>query len=320
MVNIIIPVYNSLETLPDTLNSLVAQTKKMFLVTLVQDCDGLDYSSLIEEYTKRGLHISLLHTEVNSGPGVARQLGIDKTKMCDYVMFCDSDDIYYPCAVELLYREAKKKNADIVISNIEVEKKYEPGYLMEAGKAPITWFGGKIYKLDYLRKNNIRCLDCLRLNEDSYFNLVAANMTKNKLKINYTTYLWRDNSNSLTRKENYEDFFKKSSFQYILSQVKGLEKLLNEFNITDNLISATLKNIYECYEKMEIMGLDLIQSNSLISQLLHHPKLETWNSNVGNWKKLIDSIKTGTILYKKPVFYNNNFENWYNFLYNYYNN
>ena len=38
--NIIIPTYKARETLPKALDSLVAQTKDMFLVTIVQDGDG----------------------------------------------------------------------------------------------------------------------------------------------------------------------------------------------------------------------------------------------------------------------------------------
>ena len=52
MVNVAIPVYKARSTLPYCLNSLVAQTKNMFLVTLVQDGDGEDYSDIIEEYTQ----------------------------------------------------------------------------------------------------------------------------------------------------------------------------------------------------------------------------------------------------------------------------
>ena len=50
MVEIGIPVWHSRETLPDALDSLVAQTKKMFIVCLSIDGDGEDYSDLISTY------------------------------------------------------------------------------------------------------------------------------------------------------------------------------------------------------------------------------------------------------------------------------
>ena len=60
MVNVIIPTYKARDTLPKALDSLVAQTKKTFVVTIVQDGDGEDYSDIISEYRKRGLGIRIL--------------------------------------------------------------------------------------------------------------------------------------------------------------------------------------------------------------------------------------------------------------------
>lgn len=100
MFNIIIPVYNSLNTLPKTLDSLVAQTRTdNFIVTIVQDGDDVIYDDLIANYQARGLHISLTKLETNEGPGLARQTGINRTPLlCDYIMFLDSDDILLPYA------------------------------------------------------------------------------------------------------------------------------------------------------------------------------------------------------------------------------
>ena len=138
MVNVIIPTYKARETLPKALDSLVAQTKDMFLVTIVQDGDGEDYSDIIAEYKRRGLKIFLLQKE-NGGPGTARQYGMDCTKMCDYVMFLDSDDMLTPRAVEILYREAKRNNADVISSTFIAEEKNNPGFQLNVFKTPVTW-------------------------------------------------------------------------------------------------------------------------------------------------------------------------------------
>lgn len=178
MLNIIIPTYKARETLPRTLDSLVAQTKKMFMVTICQDGDDEDYSYILDEYRKRGLHISLLKSKTNKGPGMARQMGIDASSMCDYIMFVDADDILMPRAVEILYAEAKAHDADMVISSFIADKKYTSGIFMDADSQSVTWCHGKIYKRKYLVDNNIRFNENIRYNEDSFFNLVAANCTK----------------------------------------------------------------------------------------------------------------------------------------------
>ena len=77
LLNIIIPVYKARDTLPDTLNSLMAQTRHNFITTIVNDCDGIDYSDIIEKYRKF-LSIKYIVREENGGPGLACQTGLDE--------------------------------------------------------------------------------------------------------------------------------------------------------------------------------------------------------------------------------------------------
>ena len=211
MLNVIIPVYKARETLPNALDSLVAQTFKRFFVTISQDGDGEDYSDIITEYKRRGLHINHIDCKENGGPGMARQRGIDLSisKNYDYVMFLDADDIVTPRAVEVLYKEIQKNLVDIMISSFIAENEHD-SQMLEADKTPITWCHGKMYRLKYLQENNIRFLDELKMNEDSYFNLVAVNLTEKKMRINEYTYVWRYNKESLTRDGESEAFFLKS--------------------------------------------------------------------------------------------------------------
>ena len=71
MVELGIPVYKARDTIRDTLNSLVAQTRKRFITCLSIDGDGEDYSDIIKEYQDRGLNIRVIEGE-NGGPGMAR--------------------------------------------------------------------------------------------------------------------------------------------------------------------------------------------------------------------------------------------------------
>lgn len=307
MLNIIIPLYKGKETLPKTLDSLVAQTKNLFWVTIVQDCDGENYREIIDEYKRRGLQITLLTTKVNSGPGMARQLGIDSSEMFDYVMFLDADDILMPRAVEILYHEAKQNDADVISSNFWVEQPNSMCIYLDVHKTPVTWCHGKIYKLKYLKQNNIRFIPELRLNEDSYFNLVALNSTAKKYKLEEVTYLWRDNKNSLTRSVSEIEFFKKSCTQYLLSQIKGLEKLdKTGVDITPTLIAATLLNIFRHYSKAKYFQLDLedidIQLKSLTD--IHIVQINLANEYFWDYieKHLIgcERIEDHLIFYKTP--------------------
>jgi len=62
MTEVGIPVYKARATLPKALDSLLAQTKEMFITCLSIDGDGEDYSDIIAEYTRRGLHIRVINS------------------------------------------------------------------------------------------------------------------------------------------------------------------------------------------------------------------------------------------------------------------
>jgi glycosyltransferase involved in cell wall biosynthesis len=250
MVDIIIPTFRARETLPLALDSLVAQTKKLFIVTIVQDADGEDYTDIIEKYRVRGLKIRLLQMKKNGGPGAARQYGMDTDLKSEFFMFMDSDDLLNPRAVEILSREIKINNADVVTSNFLVIDKDGTSQLMDVDNTPCTWCHGKIYRAQYLRANKIRFLPNLRLNEDSYFNLVAVNSTKNKFKVHEVTYIWHRNDNSLTRAEGGDGFFIKSWENYVRSQVYGLMDLGHNVKVLEpGLVAATLINVYTHHMK-----------------------------------------------------------------------
>lgn len=311
MVNVIIPVYKSKRTIEDTLRSLLSQTKKMFFITIVQDCDNEDYSEIINRYRNLGLHISLLKTPENLGPGGARQLGFDNNKMCDYVIFLDSDDMLNPRAIEILYREAKRNDADVLASSFILESSYDIGRVMDPSKIPATWVHGKIYKVDYLKKNNIRFIKELRLNEDSYFNLVACNSTKKFYKIKEVTHIWRDNKNSLTRFQDDNIFFLKSYLDYIKSQILGLQKIYEiTNNLSNGLIGKTLINIYDTIMRKEILnGTD--DSYKEYLSILNNDIFQSFFDNKNNWFNLIKELKTGIIIKNEYYFYKINFEEWY---------
>lgn len=311
MVDIIIPTYKARETLPKALDSLIAQTKKMFIVTIVQDCDGEDYSDIIKEYTRRGLNIRWIPLPENRGPGGARQAGMDTDKMCDYFMFLDADDMLCPRAVEVLTREIMGHGADIISSNFIAEQQGAPGILMDVHTTPVTWCHGRIYKAEYLRKNNIRFLDGLRANEDAYFNLIAHNCTENKKKIEEVTYIWRDNKNSITRLGGRENFFLTSWESYITSQVEALLRIIELREIVPpDLLGATLLYVYHYWmiakhykivnEGIKTELLKLKNSPSLIKTLVQE---EFWHYIVAN-------LKGCTLWEDNVIFYQDRFCDW----------
>lgn len=311
MVNIIIPVYNARETLPAALDSLVAQTKKLFMVTLSQDGDNEDYSDIIETYTARGLNIKLINSEKNEGPGAARQKAMDNDTMSEYFMFMDSDDMLMPRAVEVLTREAKLHDADFIASDFIAERNHQPAVTLKAENTPITWCHGKIYKAKYLRDNNIRFAKELRLNEDSYFNLVAGNCTTKRLKLPELTYLWRDNPNSLTRAGKENEFFKKSWDQYILSQCYGARDIIRiTGKIDESLLAATIMHIYEHYMQADFLKLDLNKISGKLLELGKNPVIKDSINTEQFWRYIQSNLKASCFCGTTLIFFDKPFNIW----------
>lgn len=311
MVDVIIPTFRARETLPKALDSLVAQTKKLFIVTIVQDADGEDYSDIIEEYRRRGLSIRLISLDDNRGPGGARQAGMDSDKMSEYFMFMDADDILMPRAVELLSREITLHNADIAGSNFIAERNATPGILMDVFETPVTWCHGRIYRAKYLRDNNIRFLEGLRINEDAYFNLVAHNCTKNKIRIKEVTYLWRDNKNSLTRVDSKEDFFKRTWETYITSQVEALLRIIElTGEVAPDLLGATLLYVYHYW--MIAKHYKIVNDNIILEllKLKNNPILINSLKEEAFWQHITQNLKGCTLWEDNVIFYQDRFIDW----------
>lgn len=198
MIDIIIPAYNAIDFISNALNSILIQTfKDRVKVCIVDDCSNQDYSIIINEF-KSKLQIKTLRITKNSGPGFARQYGLDNTN-CQYVIFLDSDDMFYGGhAVENLYNNIK--NYDVVVSNF-IEETYDNKIITH--KYNFNWLHGKIFDRNFLTKNNIRFNETYS-NEDVGFNTLVELSTNNINYIDVTTYIWKCNKNSITRKNRLE--------------------------------------------------------------------------------------------------------------------
>lgn len=251
MINVIIPCYNSTETLPKTLDSLIAQTQSRFFVTVVDDCSEENMLSIVNDYEDK-LNINYIRLTENGGPGVARQAGLDNS-ICEYVMFLDADDMLMPQAMEVLNREVNKNKPDILISAFIQQNKYSIDRIVHSTETA-TWVHGKVYNCSFLRKNNIRFPEELRINEDGSFNTMALNMAENIYRTSVITVLWVDNKNSLTRKD--KNFTIDCIPSHIEGQIYAYNFLLDNKGIISSL-PIGLVHIYNYYQVMDYNNLSL---------------------------------------------------------------
>ncbi len=114
LVSVIVPTYNRLQTLHETLVSLEQQVFRDFEVIVVNDA-GEDISAVIDGFG-RSLSIQWLRHEDNRGLPAARNTGLRVARGM-YIAYLDDDDIYYPHHIETLVRAAKLSGSKVVYSN-----------------------------------------------------------------------------------------------------------------------------------------------------------------------------------------------------------
>lgn len=311
MVEVGIPVYKAKDVLPDALDSLVAQTYKRFFVCLSIDCDGEDYKDIIDTYKARGLKIRVINGKTNGGPGAARQRILDTTQ-ATHLIYLDADDMLMPRAVEILYQYAKARDYDILRSSfIRANKNIEDRF-MSADDNLITWFHGKIYRVQYLRDKNINFLPGLRVDEDAYFNAVAWNSTTKRGLMSEPTYIWRDNKNSITRKLDQKQYFINTHMSYIHGQIEALKYLfkIND-TVSQTLVTNTIINIYYYYAKAKFYNCDIEEIDYDLSTLKDEDWIQLWLNEGTNWIYIAENIKGGMVIDEENiVFFDEPFSSW----------
>lgn len=208
MIDVIIPAYNSQDTIIRTLSSIVMQLNRDELkVTIVND-GGKDYKEIVEIF-KPLIDVREIGYEENRGPGYARQFGIDNTKE-DFITFIDADDTFYEStSIGLLAKPIKDTSAKFVISPF-IQLGKEVGQQAPVN-ANLVWVFGHIYRRSFLDAHNIR-FTSTRANEDVGFNTMCNLIAMNEMGpeggkvLNAATYQWHYNEASITRrgKDEYE--------------------------------------------------------------------------------------------------------------------
>lgn len=94
MISVVIPLYNKVQAIPHTLDSVLAQTYDNYEIVIVDDGSTDGSSNLVDSYKKTHskVNIRIFHRE-NQGVCATRNFGVQMAKG-DYVAFLDADDLW----------------------------------------------------------------------------------------------------------------------------------------------------------------------------------------------------------------------------------
>lgn len=95
LVSIVMPVFNSENTIKESIDSILSQSYTDWELIIVDDVSTDNTEMLIKEYLKIDERINYIRLDVNSGAAVARNTALKKARG-RFIAFLDSDDIWLP--------------------------------------------------------------------------------------------------------------------------------------------------------------------------------------------------------------------------------
>ena len=204
---VIVPIFNRIQYIPETLESVIKQTYKDIEILCIDDCSTDDSAVLLREYSQKDSRIKILTHKENKGPHVARKTGVLNASG-DYMLFLDCDDVLAPCAVEVIYNALCKNSVEVLeygYHSIHANENTVPDSAITADKlfsslvydryprAGTVW--NKAYKMELLKNAFGKMTDFYAvMGEDFYESVVIAYYTKSYASIHDILVYYNDES------------------------------------------------------------------------------------------------------------------------------
>ncbi|MEE8717418.1 MAG: glycosyltransferase [Coriobacteriales bacterium] len=112
-VSVVMPVYNCVEVLGDTLDSVLSQSLTNFELICVDDGSTDGSSRVLAEYAAKDARIRVI-TQANAGAGAARNAGMAQAR-APYLMLLDSDDVFDYRLLQRLHDRLAQTGADVAV-------------------------------------------------------------------------------------------------------------------------------------------------------------------------------------------------------------
>jgi len=312
--DIIVPSYNDFEGLDRTLKSLYYEDLPQISITVIDDCsDNFDLNEIKEAYP----NINFIKLEKNSGPGAARQKGIELTNN-PYLMFIDAGDyiISKICLIDIL-DTIKNKSKNYIFSWAWINGEYNT-YFNDINLLP-----EKVFKREFLELYNIKfntTPECSYSNEDRSF-LGICNLVLDNLKLSEKTSYYFSSELPIYYRVFREDSLTHQKEFYLTTHIKGLcynmiyltkecehngvnkvliAKTLAKIMITlySELLSASKKNSEYLSENLSAIKLFYKEAFKTYEYVNKNQLLQLFSLNIKNLLKLTSPSFPNINIYK----------------------
>lgn len=298
-ISIIVPVYNGEKYIRKTIDSILDQTFENFELILINDGSTDRTREILEECKEKDKRLKVIHQE-NSGPGVARNVGIREARG-EYIGFVDGDDCIEKKMYEKLlnavaenkvemamcgYTEKRDKDEIVVRANLQdkkilFQKEIEENIISTFVKnANFGYFAlwNKIYYKEFLLENDLFIEEDRKQGEDWWFNIRVFCQLQSFVYLDEPLYYYiRQNSESLMNAYNESNIdYLNRGYEQILPIAKKYQLDTEELEIRRlvniyGYLRATMKYNRKRFFIIRATKIDWIQVNGLLKK--HRKKL-----------------------------------------------
>ncbi|AGC76495.1 hypothetical protein LX97_01158 [Nonlabens dokdonensis] len=114
LVSIIMPTYNSVATVKESLDSILSQTYRPLEIIIIDDCSEDESLAFAKAYASNNASSEVsfitLKNSSNAGAGITRNKGVEAATGT-YIAFLDADDLWKPKKLEIQIEAMKSQNA-----------------------------------------------------------------------------------------------------------------------------------------------------------------------------------------------------------------
>lgn len=310
--DIIIPYYILTSDQLDRLfNSLIQQTIiKDCMIYFISDNSPNERNIIYQFSQMKNLHVTFLKNEKRSGPGKARNKGIECSSN-QYMIFLDSDDyLFDPYSLEQIYNLFLQSNYDIITINRQTStyqklkqvdyacsREFLNKYHIRFGNYFIHEDLFFTYQLELYWANVCNsAFNGVIYNQNNVFNISSSTSSEEKILSKYFTLykicqLSENNNVNIQIVEKYLNFF---------ANINNIEKetsiKINDPELIENIYYILFKSLNLIQSKINIDQLDILLKQFLKNQI-----------------KIEGSIVTDFNSLKQKV--NKNFKKYYNNIY-----
>lgn len=278
--SIIIPIYNSENTLKRCLESIINQKYKSFEIILIDDGSTDSSSNICDIYSNLDKRIKVFHTS-NHGVSHARNIGL-KNSTGEYIQFIDSDDYIDKLMLSKINAILEEERFDVIITGITLVKQNRESeilYPRKQGRCNVIEFwksfydeqmsnglygyiSNKVYKRDIISKNGILFDEKIISQEDYEFALRVYSKSNKFFFLNESYYYY-------IQSEYHRDG---NILTYLQNHIKLREILYKNNCFTDedaNLFNINIQHgLYGyVFNNKNLKYLDFIKKNSEIYKI-----------------------------------------------------